>query len=110
MEVTSVREGGALICKLVGRLDASSSPMVDQAMQGQLTEDDKLLLCDMAELEYISSAGLRILLMRAKEMAARKGKLALFAPRPEVKQVFEIAGFTKIIPLFATKDEALKAC
>ena len=107
MEVTATRDGGALICKLTGRLDASSSPKVDQEMQKLLEADDKLLLCDLSDLEYISSAGLRVMLMRAKEMGARKGKLGLYGLRAEVRQVFEIAGFAKIIPLYASKEEAL---
>ncbi|MCB2189416.1 MAG: STAS domain-containing protein [Deltaproteobacteria bacterium] len=107
MEVTGTRDGDVVVCVLKGRLDASTSPEVDTNLKNLLGGDAKYLLGDLAQLDYISSAGLRILLMRAKELSGRGGKLVLYSLKPEVRQVFDIAGFSKIIPIFDGKEKAL---
>jgi hypothetical protein len=61
----------------------------------------------LSGLEYVSSAGLRVFLSAAKRMRQAQGKLALASPAPQVQQVFDMAGFTSILPIFTTIAEAL---
>jgi anti-anti-sigma factor len=67
----------------------------------------KQLLLDFTELDYVSSAGLRVLLIAAKRVKACQGRLAICALRPDVLEVFEISGFTKIFSLYPTRAQAL---
>ena len=78
-----------------GRLDASTSPEAEQALRGKL-DDCRALLVDLDGLSYISSAGLRVLLVIAKRMQSNRGKLVLCRLRPDVKTIFELSGLTSI--------------
>ena len=78
-----------------GRLDASTSPEAEQALRGRL-DDCRALLVDLEGLSYISSAGLRVLLLIAKRMQSNRGKLVLCRLRPDVKTIFELSGLTSI--------------
>lgn len=109
MEVTGARENDVIICQLTGRLDAATSPEVEAKTADLVGDDGKYLVGDLSGLDYISSAGLRILLMRAKQMAGRGGKMVLCGLKPEVRQVFDIAGFSKIIPIYDDQDQAKAA-
>ncbi len=80
---------------LSGRLDAATSPDADQALRGKL-DDCRALVIDLGDLSYISSAGLRVLLLVAKQMQSHNGKLALCRLTPVVKEVFELSGLTSI--------------
>jgi anti-anti-sigma factor len=62
----------------------------------------------MKKLEYISSAGLRVVLMAVKELRSRQGKLVLCSLNEYVREVFEVSNFTSIIPIAETVEEALK--
>jgi anti-anti-sigma factor len=68
---------------------------------------DKLLL-DMAAIQYISSAGLRVVLHAAKQMQAKGGKLVLCSLNDQIKEVFEISGFSGILDIAPSHDEAVK--
>jgi anti-sigma B factor antagonist len=63
---------------------------------------------DFKELDYISSAGLRVILKATKAVNREEGKIMLCAMQDYVKEVFEIAGFDSFLPIVTTMDEALK--
>jgi len=107
MEVGLVKEGGAMVFSLKGRLDAVASPEVEKMTRDWLAAGETRLVGDLSELEYISSAGLRVLLMLVKSVQASGGGLCLFGLQPNVREVFAMAGFPRIIPLAETRPEAL---
>ena len=84
---------------LRGRLDGTTSAATEQALLALLDEDEVTLDVQLSELDYVSSAGLRILLVVAKAAKARKGKLVLHAPKPAIFEVFKISGFDRIIAI-----------
>ena len=90
---------------IAGRLDATQSPTA-QAFLDQVQGTVRL---DCSGLEYISSAGLRVLLASAKQFRKLQGAIGLTSLTPTVKQVFEISGFTSIFPIYASREEALGA-
>ena len=108
MEITQKEENGILFFTIVGRLDADSSPeaekVVHDALEGQTTR----VLFDLASLEYLSSAGLRAILSASKEIKSREGKMMLAGLAQYVYEIFEISGFTSLIPIKETVVEALK--
>ncbi|MBE6118607.1 MAG: STAS domain-containing protein [Erysipelotrichaceae bacterium] len=89
------REGKALTVALSGRLDSSTAP--DLEKQLDLTDTDKLVF-DLAGLEYISSAGLRILLASMKVMD-RQGEMTVRHVQPAVMELFTVTGFNKILTI-----------
>lgn len=107
MEITQEQKDGINVMKIDGRLDASTAADLENAL-GSYTDQEKVkILVDCEGLDYISSAGLRVLLASAKEFKKKEGKIVLSTLNPNVKQVFEISGFTSIFPIFETTDEAI---
>ena len=71
------------------------------------TPDVRQLVLDFAALDYISSAGLRLVLVLAKRLKQERGRLVLCAMQPHVHEVFDISGFLAILDVQATRQEAL---
>ncbi len=74
---------------------------------GLLNQGERRLVLDFSDLVYISSIGLRVLVLVAKNLEKTKGKLALAAPNQHIYEIFKIAGFTSIFPIYPTCDEAV---
>lgn len=90
----TVTDGKAILAP-AGRLDTLTSPAFDAAIKEIAAKVDELTL-DLAELEYISSAGLRVLLTAQKAMAVR-GKMTVKNPNETVSEIFEVTGFRDIL-------------
>jgi anti-sigma B factor antagonist len=85
---------------LSGRLDSVTSATHETALREVLLGASQLEV-DLAGLEYISSAGLRVLLMAAKSLKAKGGTVALLAPKPAVLEVLQLSGFDKLFTIQA---------
>lgn len=85
-----------LTVMLTGRLDTTTAPQLEEELKGPVTEAAELTL-DFSELEYISSAGLRVLLWANKSMAKRDGTMVIKGANDEVREVFTITGFAGIL-------------
>jgi anti-sigma B factor antagonist len=107
MEIIESSEAGQLVIELKGRLDGATSKALEDRFAAILDGGAKQLVLDFAGLDYVSSAGLRVLLMAAKRIKTSQGRLAICALRPDVLEVFEISGFSKIFSLYASRAEAL---
>ena len=107
MKIRTNREGGILIVSAEGRVDGANAREFDDALQAAISESDSALIMDLEALSYISSAGLRVLLLVAKKFQKRDGKLVVCSLSSSIKEVFEISGFDQIIPLHASRSEAL---
>jgi anti-anti-sigma factor len=92
-----------------GRLDTSAAPAFEREMVAATQSDTGPLLIDLGELVYVSSAGLRVILMAAKRVRAKGGRLALCGLQPQVAEVFEISGFGAIVPVYPDRESALTA-
>ena len=92
MEIKKTVEGSKLTLAPVGRVDTLTAPELEGALAlDGVTE----LVFDLVELEYISSAGLRVLLSAQKTMN-KQGSMTVLNPKPAVKEVFDITGFSDI--------------
>lgn len=109
MEVTETRQHGILVLGLKGRLDSTTSEGFEKTLLGSVRQGETRLVLDFEELEYISSAGLRVLLKAAKEVKSSEGKIALCAVRDYIKEVFEMSGFVSFLPIHSTIEDSLKA-
>lgn len=98
MEIRKIREDeNTLEISIEGRLDTMTAPELENFLKKELGERKKLEL-DLQELEYISSAGLRVILSAQKVMN-RQGSMVLRSVREEVMDVFEITGFVDILTI-----------
>ena len=95
MEITKNHNGTALDIALTGRLDTTTAPALEAELGASLVGVTELAF-DFAKLEYISSAGLRVLLTAQKEMV-KKGGMVIKNVCPEILEVFEITGFSDIL-------------
>lgn len=91
MEIKKIAEGTKLTLAPVGRVDTITSPELEAAVVLDGVEE---LVFDLAEVDYVSSAGLRVLLSSQKKMAGKSMKIV--NAKPAVKEVFDITGFTDI--------------
>jgi anti-anti-sigma factor len=106
MEFAHESAGDIVVAKLAGRLDSSSAPLAEKQLAELIGSGSPRLAIDLSKLEYISSAGLRVLLLVARKVQQAHGKLALFGLTPGVREVFTISGFDTI---FTVRDEAADA-
>lgn len=98
---------GTRILALTGRLDTETSADVELTLQDLMAAGERNFLIDMSGVGYVSSAGLRVLLATAKQLEGGKGSLRLCSLNASVKQVFDVAGFSKLFSIFANRDAAL---
>ena len=98
MTIQLNRNNKMLTVAVKGRLDTLTSPELEEQLEPAFEDTEKMVF-DLAELEYISSAGLRVLLAAVKEMNAQGGELTLTKVRPEVMEVFEVTGFVDILTI-----------
>ena len=89
-----------------GRLDSESSPELARQAKEMIGRGGRRLLLDLKDLVYISSAGLRAVLVAAAEMTAAGGRLAIASPNPQVTEVFDISGFVSVVDLHASAESA----
>ncbi len=92
-----------------GRVDGTNVSMLDDAVHDQLEAGQSALVFDCTNLSYISSAGLRVLLVAARECQSRGGKSVFCGLSKMVTEVFAISGFDKILTVLASRDEALRS-
>ena len=98
---------GTRVLALTGRLDTETSADVELTLQDLMNAGERNFLIDMSGVGYVSSAGLRVLLATAKQLEGGKGSLRLCSLNASVKQVFDVAGFSKLFSIFANRDAAL---
>lgn len=100
MEITTTQEGSTATIALDGKLSVATSPDLDAAIAG-LPESVTSFVIDLAKLDYISSAGLRVLVSTEKLAARRGGSLVLQHPNEEVGEVFEMTGLSEVFTIEA---------
>ncbi|MDE2690742.1 MAG: STAS domain-containing protein [Holophagales bacterium] len=98
-----------LVAKVEGRVDSSNSQDFERQLQGAIGEDVQAVVVDLGQLAYISSAGLRVVLLVAKTLGQRNVSISLCALSDPVQSVFEISGFNRIIQIYDTQADALAA-
>ena len=108
MEITHRVENEILMIANRGRVDAATAPIADETIKKTLEENTSRLLFDLSALEYLSSGGLRVILGAAKEIRRREGKVALAGLTQYVYEIFDVSGFTAMIPIKETVEEGLK--
>jgi anti-anti-sigma factor len=109
MEFAHEQSGDVVTVRLAGRLDSGTAQSAEESFAQVLAGGAPHLVVDMSKLEYISSAGLRVLLVMAKKVQQTNGKVALFGLAANVREVFSISGFDRIFSIEADAEAAVAA-
>jgi anti-sigma B factor antagonist len=107
IQVRHATEGRVTIVEPEGRIDSSSLEVLDEAFRQAFSARAVALLVDMGKVEYISSGGLRSLLLALKEMKKCEGSMALCCLSPSVSKVFKLSGFNTIFDIIPGREEAV---
>ena len=109
MEINESKQAGKRIIAMTGRLDVASDPEFEEAGLAALAEGDYHIVVDLSKLVYISSAGLRSILVVGKKAKANGGNLSLCGLTGIVKEVFEMSGFDSFFGIYDDVDQAVEA-
>jgi anti-sigma B factor antagonist len=109
MEITWHTIDSLSIIVILGRIDFAAAKNVEKMLNNVIDQDQTKIVVDLAGVDYISAVGLRVLLAALKKQRQKQGELKLAALQPFVKEVFEVTGFTKLFPIHANRDEAIRS-
>lgn len=108
MEISVRKEKNVSVVSVTGRMDAVTAPEFEKNLSELMSKGEKKFLVNLAGLEYISSAGLRSILVIAKQSKAGQGEVIFSGLRGPVEEVFKISGFHSIFKIFESEETALK--
>lgn len=106
MDISENSRGGALIISAAGRLDSTTAGALEAVLPAR-TREQKAVILSLADVPYVSSAGLRVLLIGAKAAKAAGNMLVITGLSPAVREVFDISGFSKIFTIEDDIDTAI---
>lgn len=109
MEVNETSEGDVIVVTVRGRLDSTTAAGFAQRLSQALDEPRRRLLIDFSQLEYISSAGFRVLLVAARRATETDGAIALAGVAGKVRQLFDLGGFLDLFQICGTRAEGIAA-
>ncbi len=109
LTVPSSDQDDAVVLCPAGRVDGTNVTILQGAVRERLEAGQVRLVFDLVDLNYISSAGLRVFLMAARDLQAQGGKAVFCNLSEQIRQVFEITGFDKILSVRDDREDALSA-
>ena len=112
MELNTRRAGNTIVASPRGRIDHASADAFSAALAAHVTEctaSGQPIVLDMSDVDYISSVGLRALMVAAKQVKAQGGRIVVAALTPMVREVFQISRFHLVFDLFDGVDAALES-
>jgi anti-anti-sigma factor len=108
MDFFENKKNGWMILEVKGRMDAITSPPIRERIVALIGQGEKMLLFDGSELEYISSAGIRVLFEVAYKIQDLEGKIGCYGLNGNVRKIFNMADLASEISVFASQEEAMK--
>ncbi len=104
MQIHNERYGASLVVRVSGRLEAVSAPVFEAHCRQAIEGGERAMILDCGPLEYLSSAGLRSILIVAKSLGAAGGDFALANARGPIREVLEVSGFLGMLPCHESLD------
>ncbi len=108
MKISEESRGDVVVLDIEGHLNAITCNDLEKRLNTLIERGEKLFLLDFPRLDYISSAGLRVLLVTAKKLKTCNGQIVLASVKGQVKKVFDAAGFSALFRMFNTREEAMR--
>jgi anti-anti-sigma factor len=99
-------DNGIGLIKLCGKLDIVGVGEIETKFTGYCAGENVRVVVDLSEVDFLASIGIRLLVLTAKSITSRNGKMVLLNPIPEVRSVLEITGIPAIIPIYAHLESA----
>ncbi len=109
LEIKANEIKGVIVVKLIGNLDTNTAPDAESEINSWLEKGTQKMVINLEETRYVSSAGLRIFLIAAKKMTASGGAVKFCCPNEVVQEILDISGFSTILDVKKTEEEALEA-
>ncbi|MCZ6461343.1 MAG: STAS domain-containing protein [Actinobacteria bacterium] len=106
MEITNENVGDAVVARFEGSLDTTTAPQALSHFDALIDDGESTIVADFSSVDFVSSAGLRVLLATAKKIGT-SGSLRLFGLNPSVREVFDVSGFSTIFAIFDDEPSAL---
>ena len=107
MDIIEEKNNDIAVFKLNGSLDSNTSPAFEEKVVTTIEGGTGKIIVDFSGLDYISSAGLRVLNLASVKLKPLSGSLILCSLQDYVREVFEIAGFDQFLPIVSTMDDAV---
>jgi anti-anti-sigma factor len=107
MEIQKRKEKNMMVVSIKGRLDALTAPELEKDLLETIAGGEEGFIMDLSGLQYISSAGLRTLLVLAKKLKSGQGEILFTGLKGPVEEVFKISGFYSIFKIFDSLEAAL---
>ncbi len=107
MNLKETNHKKAIIIEIEGRLDTTNFSQLEQKIMQHIDEGRINILVDCSKMDYVSSSGLRIFLMVLKKITSLNGQFALCGLQENIREIFEISGFTSIFKIYDTQEAAL---
>ena len=108
MELIEKNTEKCMVIGIKGRLDTINYSILEKRLMELLDQNVTKILINCSQLDYVSSSGLRILLMALKRITMVKGKFVLCNLQENIREIFEISGFTTIFEIYPNEEEALR--
>jgi anti-anti-sigma factor len=109
MDLREDTAGDVLVLAIAGRIDSTTAPVLGERLTASLTAPQRRVVLDLRQLEYISSAGFRVLLLAARRAEEAGARLVLCSINGKVRQLFDLGGFLDLFPISPSRDEAITA-
>ena len=109
MNLNERKIGHVAVIEITGRIDSVQAPKLHESVAALVAAGQKGILLDLTKVEYISSAGFRVLLLLARQAGQGKSRLALCGLNPKVRQLFDLGGFLDLFPISSTQEEGIAA-
>ena len=109
MDLREDTDGDVLILEVKGRIDSATAPALGERLTALLGGAGRRLVLDLGQMEYISSAGFRVLLLAGKRADAGESRLVLCGVSGKVRQLFDIGGCLDLFSITASREEGIAA-
>ena len=109
MEFIVIQRGAVCLISPQGSIDALTAPEFTAALNAQIGAGRLHLVADLGAVDFMSSAGLRLLMQAAREARQKGGDLRLAAASPAVEKMLKMAGFTSVLKVFSDIEEAVSS-
>jgi len=106
MEINIQKQDSISVVALTGRLDTTNYGELEKKLNELIAGNEIKIIVDCHNLDYVSSSGLRIFLMGLKKINAANGRFVLCGLQDNIKEIFEISGFSTVFEIFNSVDEA----
>ena len=107
MEITTQHKSGVLVAELIGKLDTTTSGSAQDKLVQCVKDGETKIILNLKDLDYVSSAGLRVILVTSKLLQSNEGEFRLCSPNDTVEEILKSSGFNSLLQIHDTEQAAI---